>query len=55
MPYAGVEYRHIELDTEMHKTTTIPTVGAARFISPSMDLVQFRLGLKFSGFEPGKQ
>ena len=48
--YAGVEYRHIELDTEMHKTTAIPTVGAARFISPSVDLVQFRLGLKFSGF-----
>ncbi|EKS39842.1 outer membrane protein [Afipia broomeae] len=52
--YAGVEYRHIEFDTDLYKTTNIPAVGSARYVSAKADLVQFRLGFKFSGLEPGK-
>lgn len=46
--YVGVEYRHIELDTELHSVTLIPAVGSARYITPSTDLVQFRLGFKIT-------
>lgn len=48
--YTGVEYRHIDLGTELHSSTIIPAVGAARYVSVTADIVQFRLGLKFSGF-----
>lgn len=44
--YVGLEYRHIELDTELHSLTRIPAVGSSRYIDPSMDLVQIRLGIK---------
>lgn len=46
--YAGVEYRHIEFDTDLYKTTNISAVGSARYVSAKADIVQFRLGLKFA-------
>lgn len=46
--YAGVEYRHIEFDTDLYSSTVIPATGAARYISANADIVQFRLGLKFA-------
>lgn len=46
--YAGVEYRHVEFDTDLYKTTNIPAVGSARYVSANADIVQFRLGLKFA-------
>ena len=46
--YAGVEYRHLEFDTDLYKTTTIPATGSARYVSANADIVQFRLGLKFA-------
>ncbi|MCP4616475.1 MAG: outer membrane beta-barrel protein [Bradyrhizobium sp.] len=46
--YVGLEYRHIELDTELHSPTVIPATGSARYVAPSMDLVQLRLGFKIS-------
>lgn len=42
----GVEYQHVDLSTELHSSTPIPAVGAARYISPAIDTVKIRLSLR---------
>lgn len=45
--YAGLEYRHVELDTGLHGPA-VPVTDVSRYVSPSFDIVQIRLGFKFT-------
>lgn len=49
----GVEYKHIELDDELHVSSTIPGNPAGdRFVDASIDVVQARLTLRLGRDEP---
>lgn len=45
--YAGLEYRHVELDTVLHGPR-IPVTDVSRYVNASFDLVQVRLGFKIT-------
>jgi outer membrane immunogenic protein len=47
--YAGLEYRHVELDTVLQgPPTPLPIIDVSRQVSPSFDVVQVRLGFKIT-------
>ena len=45
--YVGIEYRHVELNTIL-QGPSIPVASVSRYVSPSFDLVQLRLGFKIT-------
>jgi outer membrane immunogenic protein len=49
----GIEYKHIELDDELHVSSTIPgSPGGDRSVDASIDVVQARLTLRMGRDEP---
>lgn len=42
----GVEYQHMDFNTELQKATVVPATGSARFVSADADVVRARISFK---------
>lgn len=45
--FLGLDYKHMELDTELQSSTPVPATGAAHYVTPTIDILTARLNYKF--------